>query len=43
VPYLRDRDLRRAEAGESPEDKERKLAEGIQRHYAAVVEAAEAN
>jgi exonuclease SbcD len=40
VPYLRDRDLRRAEAGESPEDKERKLAEGIQRHYAAVVEAA---
>lgn len=40
VPYLRDRDLRSAEAGESPEDKERKLAEGIQRHYAAVVEAA---
>ena len=40
VPYLRDRDLRRAEAGESPEDKERKLAEGIRRHYAAVVEAA---
>ena len=42
VPYLRDRDLRTAEAGESPEDKERKLAEGIKRHYAAVVEAAEA-
>ncbi|MDO8329652.1 MAG: exonuclease SbcCD subunit D C-terminal domain-containing protein [Fluviicoccus sp.] len=40
VPYLRDRDLRTAEAGESPEDKERKLAEGIKRHYAAVVEAA---
>lgn len=40
VPYLRDRDLRSAEAGESPEDKERKLAEGIQRHYAAVVAAA---
>lgn len=40
VPYLRDRDLRTAEAGESPEDKERKLAEGIRQHYAAVVEAA---
>ncbi|HEX5359957.1 MAG TPA: exonuclease SbcCD subunit D C-terminal domain-containing protein [Fluviicoccus sp.] len=41
VPYLRDRDLRTAEAGESPEDKERKLAEGIRQHYAAVVEAAQ--
>jgi len=29
VPYLRDRDIRVAEAGESIEDKERKLIEGI--------------
>ena len=35
VPYLRDRDIRTAEAGESVEDKERKLAEGIRDHYAA--------
>lgn len=36
VPYLRDRDIRIAEAGESIEDKERKLIEGIRNHYAAV-------
>ena len=36
VPYLRDRDIRVAEAGESVEDKERKLIEGIRTHYAAV-------
>lgn len=36
VPYLRDRDIRVAEAGESIEDKERKLTEGIRSHYAAV-------
>lgn len=36
VPYLRDRDIRVAEAGESIEDKERKLLEGIRTHYAAV-------
>ncbi len=41
VPYLRDRDLRTAEAGESVLDKERKLIDGIRVHYAAVVEAAE--
>ncbi|MDR3213443.1 MAG: exonuclease SbcCD subunit D C-terminal domain-containing protein [Azoarcus sp.] len=41
VPYLRDRDVRVAEAGESLEDKERKLVEGIQAHYAAVVALAE--
>jgi hypothetical protein len=29
VPYLRDRDIRTAEAGESVEDKERKIIEGI--------------
>ncbi len=34
VPYLRDRDIRVAEAGESIEDKERKLIEGIRAHYA---------
>ena len=36
VPYLRDRDIRVAEAGESIKDKERKLLEGIRSHYAAV-------
>ena len=36
VPYLRDRDIRTSEAGESLEDKEAKLLEGIRRHYAAV-------
>ncbi|MDR2668401.1 MAG: exonuclease SbcCD subunit D C-terminal domain-containing protein [Desulfovibrio sp.] len=36
VPYLHDRDVRSAEPGESPEDKEKKLAEGIRRHYTAV-------
>lgn len=41
VPYLRDRDIRVAEAGESVEDKERKLIEGIRAHYAAVAALAE--
>lgn len=41
VPYLRDRDLRTAEAGEKPEDKERKLLEGIREHYATVAALAE--
>jgi exonuclease SbcD len=36
VPYLRDRDIRTVEAGESPDDKSRKLLEGIERHYAEV-------
>ena len=40
VPYLRDRDIRVAEAGESIEDKERKLVEGIRTHYRLVCEAA---
>ena len=35
VPCLRDRDIRSAEAGESVDDKERKLLEGIRAHYAA--------
>ena len=41
VPYLRDRDVRTAEAGESPEDKDRKLTDGIRAHYAAVADLAE--
>ena len=41
VPYLRDRDIRLAEAGEGVEDKERKLIEGISNHYAAVAAIAE--
>ncbi|NLL37574.1 MAG: exonuclease subunit SbcD [Fretibacterium sp.] len=41
VPYLRDRDLRVSEAGESLEDKTRSLLEGLRDHYAAVGEEAE--
>jgi DNA repair protein SbcD/Mre11 len=41
VPYLRDRDIRVAEAGESVEDKGRKLIDGIRTHYAAVAALAE--
>ncbi len=41
VPYLRDYDLRLAQAGESFEDKERKLTEGIRNHYAAATAIAE--
>ena len=41
VPYLRDRDIRRAEAGESLDDKDRKLVAGIREHYASVCAAAE--
>lgn len=36
VPYLRDCDIRKAEAGESIEDKERKMVEGIRSHYQKV-------
>jgi exonuclease SbcD len=42
VPYLRDRDIRRAEAGETVDDKGRKLVEGIRGHYRQVGDAAEA-
>lgn len=38
VPYLRDRDIRSAEPGESIADKERKLFEGIRAHYQKVCE-----
>ena len=40
VPYLRDKDLRRAEAGESLEDKNEKLIAGLSSHYNAVAQAA---
>jgi exonuclease SbcD len=41
IPYLRDRDIRTAEAGESVQEKERKIIEGIRTHYRLVCEAAE--
>ena len=41
IPYLRDRDIRTAEAGESTEDKERKIVEGIRNHYRMVCDAAQ--
>lgn len=41
VPYLRDRDIRLVEAGESSDDKEAKLLEGIRRQYAEVGSVAE--
>lgn len=41
VPFLRDRNIRQAEAGESLADKERKLGAGIRQHYAAQAARAE--
>lgn len=41
VPYLRDRDIRTADPGESVEEKERKIIEGIRTHYRLVGEAAD--
>ena len=41
VPYLRDRDIRTVVPGESIEDKERQLVEGIRRHYQSIAEQAE--
>lgn len=41
VPYLRDRDIRTAEAGESIEDKDRKLVEGVRDRYARACALAE--
>ncbi len=41
VPYLRDRDMRLAQAGESIETKELKLLLGIRDHYQAVVDLAD--
>ncbi len=42
VPYLRDRDIRQSEAGESMDDKRAKLAEGYRAHYRNIGERAEA-
>lgn len=41
VPYLRDKDVRTVEPGETIDDKNRKLVEGIKAHYAEVVKIAE--
>lgn len=41
VPYLRDRDIRNVDTGESLEDKERKIIEGIREHYHQVCALAE--
>lgn len=41
VPHLRDRDIRLAQSGESIEEKEKKLTEGIREHYFNVCEVAE--
>jgi len=41
VPYLRDRDIRKSEPGESLECKEEKLQEGIERHYGEVAKIAQ--
>ncbi len=40
VPYLRDRDIRLSEAGESIEEKSRKLIQGMADHYRQVIERA---
>ena len=36
VPYLRDKDIRTVEAGETIEDKNTRLIEGLKKHYADV-------
>lgn len=41
IPYLRDKDVRTVEPGETIDDKNRKLVEGIKAHYAEVVKIAE--
>ncbi len=41
VPYLRDRDIRQVQAGESLADKDHNLLEGIRNHYQHVAERAE--
>ncbi len=37
VPFIRDKDVRLSVAGESPEEQERRLKEGIIRHYTSLV------
>ena len=41
VPYLRDRDIRTVEPGETIDDKNTKLVEGLKKHYADVCDLAE--
>lgn len=41
VPYLRDRDIRTVEPGETIDDKNRKLLEGLKKHYDGVMALAE--
>lgn len=41
VPYLRDRDIRTVEPGETIDDKNTKLVEGVKNHYTTVCERAE--
>ncbi len=41
VPYLRDRDIRSVDSGETIDDKNRKLIKGIKNHYTKVVRIAE--
>ena len=41
VPYLRDKEIRTVEPGETIDDKNRKLVEGVKKHYEAVVKLAE--
>jgi exonuclease SbcD len=41
VPYLRDADIRKVEPGETLDDKNAKLLDGIRTHYAAVCAAAQ--
>ncbi|MBF0377708.1 MAG: exonuclease SbcCD subunit D C-terminal domain-containing protein [Desulfamplus sp.] len=41
VPYLRDKDIRTVESGESIEDKNIKLVQGLKNHYAEVCSIAE--
>ncbi|WP_198264402.1 exonuclease SbcCD subunit D C-terminal domain-containing protein [sulfur-oxidizing endosymbiont of Gigantopelta aegis] len=41
VPYLRDKDIRNVEAGESIEDKNNKLIHGLKDHYAQVCQIAQ--
>lgn len=41
IPYLRDRDIRLTESGESIEDKHHKLIVGIKEHYETVAQIAE--
>ena len=43
VPYLRDRDVRSSQAGESGQNKDANVLTGINQHYAQVAEIAKAN